>query len=71
MSEYKNQLRAGGGQFGPKIAGGEKRGAAISLRLPESLDRELRAAAGWQSSADNAALRDWIEAAIREKLGDG
>ncbi len=61
-----NQPRTATGRFGQK--GNEPRGAAIALRLPKSLDLQLRQAAGWQSKADNAALRRWLEAAIAEKL---
>lgn len=46
----------------------ERRGDAIALRLPRSLDRQLRQAVGWQSKADNKALTAWVEAAIAEKL---
>lgn len=46
----------------------ERRGDAIALRLPQSLDRRLRDAVGWQSKADNKALTAWVEAAIFEKL---
>ena len=55
-----------GGKFAQK--GTERRGGAIALRLPASLDSQVRAAAGWQSGADNAALRDWVEAACKEKV---
>ncbi|MBW4694652.1 MAG: hypothetical protein KME27_23120 [Lyngbya sp. HA4199-MV5] len=54
------------GKFGQK-PGAEKRGDAIALRLPVALDAQVRAAAGWQSAADNSALRDWVETALREK----
>ncbi|MGF1570582.1 MAG: hypothetical protein ACFCVD_21325 [Nodosilinea sp.] len=46
----------------------ERRGETIALRLPQSLDRSLRRMIGWQSKADNADLKAWIEAAILEKL---
>lgn len=46
----------------------ERRGDAIALRLPKSLDRQLRTAVGWQSKTDNKALTAWVEAAILEKL---
>lgn len=46
----------------------ERRGDAIALRLPQSLDRRLREVVGWHSKADNKALTAWVEAAILEKL---
>ncbi len=46
----------------------EKRGNAIALRLPESVDQATRTAAGWNSPADNPKLKHWIEDAIAEKL---
>ena len=46
----------------------ERRGDAIALRLPLSVDEKVRAAANWQDKADNAKLKAWIEAALREKL---
>ena len=46
----------------------ERRGEAIALRLPLSVDEKVRAAANWQDKADNPKLKAWIEAAIREKL---
>lgn len=45
----------------------ERRGDAIALRLPVSLDAQVRQAAGWQSKADNIALRDWIEGACQQR----
>lgn len=58
--------RAATGRFVSYYA--EKRGDAIALRLPKSLDERLRHAVGWRSKADNKALTTWIEAAIAEKL---
>ena len=46
----------------------ERRGKPISIRLPESLDQQLRELVGWQSSADNPKLKQWLEEAITEKL---
>lgn len=46
----------------------ERRGDAIALRLPASLDEQVRAAAAWQDKTDNPKLKAWIEAALREKL---
>lgn len=46
----------------------ERRGEAIALRLSASLDAQVRQAAGWQSKADNTALRDWVEAACKERV---
>ncbi|PSN19879.1 hypothetical protein C7271_04975 [filamentous cyanobacterium CCP5] len=60
------QPRAATGRFVSCYA--ERRGDAIALRLPQSLDRRLRSAVGWQSKADNKALTAWVEAAISEKL---
>lgn len=54
-----NQPRAAGGKFGSPYK--EPRGKAIALRLPQSLDEAVRAAAG-----DN--LKSWIEDAIALKL---
>lgn len=61
-----NQPRTEKGQFGQKTT--EKRGDAIALRLPASLDAQVRTAAGWQSSADNTALRDWVEGACKDRV---
>ncbi|MGF1499584.1 MAG: hypothetical protein ACFB8W_22585 [Elainellaceae cyanobacterium] len=61
-----NQPRNESGHFQRKSA--EPRGRAIALRLSQSLDAAVREAVGWQSSADNAVLRSWLEAAIAEKL---
>lgn len=46
----------------------EKRGQPIALRLPQSLDGQLRDAIGWQSSEDNPKLKQWIEKAIAARL---
>lgn len=54
-----NQPRAAGGKFGSPYK--EPRGKAIALRLPQSLDEAVRAAAG-----DD--LKSWIEDAIALKL---
>lgn len=54
------------GRFGQ--AGKEPRGEPIALRLPQSLDQQLRATVGWVSADDNPRLRAWIEQAIVEKL---
>lgn len=54
-----SQPRAAGGKFGSQYK--EKRGAAIALRLPISLDEAVRAAAGEE-------LKAWIEDAIALKL---
>ncbi|MGJ3246818.1 MAG: hypothetical protein ACFE0I_12170 [Elainellaceae cyanobacterium] len=61
-----NQPRAETGKFERKYP--ERRGQAIALRLPQSLDAEVRKVVGWQSAADNAALKAWVEAAIVEKI---
>lgn len=61
-----SQPRATQGRFASPYA--ERRGEAIALRLPQSLDQSLREIVGWQSKADNATLKDWVEAAIAEKL---
>jgi hypothetical protein len=61
-----NNPRSANGQFVSRYA--ERRGQAIALRLPLSLDHQLRATAGWRSKADNKQLTAWIEAAILEKL---
>jgi hypothetical protein len=54
----KKQPRKGG-RFASPYA--ESRGPLISLRLPVSIDQQLRIVAG-----EN--VKDWIEQAIREKL---
>ena len=46
----------------------ERRGQPISLRLPETLDRELREVVGWTGSADNPELKAWVEEAIAQRL---
>jgi hypothetical protein len=46
----------------------ERRGQPISIRLPESLDTKLRKVVGWESSADNPKLKQWIEEAIAARL---
>ena len=61
-----SQPRATKGRFASPYP--ERRGEAIALRLPQSLDRSLREMVGWQSKADNASLKAWVEAAILEKL---
>ncbi|MGJ3250291.1 MAG: hypothetical protein ACFE0J_04025 [Elainellaceae cyanobacterium] len=61
-----NQPRTETGKFESTYS--ERRGQAIALRLPQSLDAEVRKVVGWQSAADNAALRAWVEAAIIEKI---
>jgi hypothetical protein len=61
-----DQPRTETGRFESKYE--EPRGNAIALRLPQSLDVELRKVVGWNSKEDNAALKAWIEAAIFEKL---
>jgi uncharacterized protein YhjY with autotransporter beta-barrel domain len=61
-----NQPRGEAGRFASMYE--EKRGDAIALRLPASLDQALRQAVGWQSKADNGTLKAWIEAAIEAKL---
>jgi hypothetical protein len=48
----------------------EKRGQPIALRLPQSLDGQLRDAIGWQSSEDNPKLKQWIEKAIAARLSE-
>jgi len=53
------QPRITGGKFGSQYK--ERRGDVIALRLPQSLDEALRAAAG-----DN--LKTWVEEAIALKL---
>lgn len=61
-----NQPRGQSGRFSSRYA--ERRGDAIALRLPLSLDQTLRQVVGWESKADNAVLKAWVEAAIAEKL---
>ena len=46
----------------------ERRGDAIALRLPVSLDEQVRTAANWLDKTDNPKLKAWIETALREKL---
>ncbi|MEL6382461.1 MAG: hypothetical protein AAFQ89_08305 [Cyanobacteria bacterium J06626_18] len=65
-SNQFQQPRAATGQFISRYV--ERRGSAIALRLPQSLDHQLRETVGWQSKADNKALTAWVEAAILEKL---
>jgi hypothetical protein len=48
----------------------EKRGQPIAIRLPESLDAQLRDAVGWKSSEDNPKLKQWIEEAIAARLSE-
>ena len=60
------QPRATQGRFASPYT--ERRGEAIALRLPQSLDQSLREIVGWESKADNATLKAWVEAAIAEKL---
>ena len=48
----------------------ERRGQPISIRLPESLDQKLRDAVGWESSADNPKLKQWLEDAIAARLSE-
>jgi hypothetical protein len=57
------------GKFAQKET--ERRGDAIALRLPASLDAQVREAAGWQSGADNTALRDWVEGACKLRVNGG
>ena len=64
-----SQPRSPRGRFSSQYK--ERRGETIALRLPESLDQQLREAAGWKSKDDNRALKDWVEQAIAEKLGRG
>lgn len=61
-----DQPRAHNGRFDSHYH--EPRGEAIALRLPKSLDTELRQTVGWASREDNPALKAWVEAAIAEKL---
>ncbi|MEM9009216.1 MAG: hypothetical protein AAGE59_37660 [Cyanobacteria bacterium P01_F01_bin.86] len=65
-SKQLRQPRTATGQFVSHYV--ERRGNAIALRLPQSLDHQLRETVGWQSKADNRALTAWVEAAILEKL---
>lgn len=65
-SKPSPQPRAATGRFTSRYV--ERRGSAIALRLPQSLDHQLRETVGWQSKADNRALTAWVEAAILEKL---
>lgn len=58
----KDQPRTELGQFGIKAT--EKKGDAIALRLPASLDAEVRAAA----EAEGTALRDWVESACKDRV---
>lgn len=62
----QQQCRDQSGKFKPVAS---PKGDAIALRLPTALDAQVRAAAGWQqpTKEDNAALREWVEEAIREK----
>ena len=60
------QPRTKKGKFGSPYP--ERRGKPISIRLPESLDQQLRELVGWQSSADNPKLKQWLEEAISDKL---
>jgi TfoX/Sxy family transcriptional regulator of competence genes len=46
----------------------EKRGQPIAIRLPESLDKQLREVVGWESASDNPKLKQWIEKAIAAQL---
>jgi hypothetical protein len=62
----RTQPRAQRGRFASPY--NERRGAAIALRLPQSIDQSLRKIVGWRSKADNPTLKAWVEAAIREKL---
>ncbi|PSB29915.1 hypothetical protein [Stenomitos frigidus] len=63
----KDQPRLSQGTFASQYK--ERRGAAaIALRLPVSLDAQVRAAAGWQSKEDNEALRVWVEQACRSAV---
>ncbi len=48
----------------------ERRGQPIAIRLPESLDAQLRDAVGWESSGDNPKLKQWIEEAIAARLSE-
>jgi hypothetical protein len=48
----------------------EKRGQPIAIRLPESLDAQLRDTVGWKSSEDNPKLKQWIEEAISTQLSE-
>lgn len=66
LSLKLNQPRGQAGRFASMYA--EKRGDAIALRLPLSLDQALRQVVGWQSKADNAVLKAWVEDAIAQKL---
>ena len=63
----QQQGRDQNGKFAAKA---ELKGDAIALRLPAALDTQVRQAAGWQqpTKEDNAALREWVEAAIRERV---
>lgn len=65
-AELARQPRGSAGRFASHYS--ERRGDAIALRLPLSLDRGLRQQVGWQTKADNPQLKSWIEAAIAEKL---
>lgn len=60
------QPRSASGRFISHYS--ERRGQAIALRLPQSLDQTLRQAVGWRSKADNPVLTAWVMAAIQEKL---
>jgi hypothetical protein len=62
----RSQPRAQRGRFASPYS--ERRGAAIALRLPQSIDQSLRNIVGWRSKDDNPNLKAWVEAAIREKL---
>jgi hypothetical protein len=46
----------------------ERRGQPIAIRLPESLDTQLREVVGWESASDNPKLKQWIEEAIAIRL---
>lgn len=66
QSNPPQRPRGAAGRFVSRYV--EKRGNAIALRLPQSLDSRLREAIGWRSKADNKMLTAWVEAAIQEKL---
>jgi hypothetical protein len=64
--DMKQQPRAKTGIFASPY--NEPRGEAIALRLPRTLDEQLRGTVGWLGTEDNPKLRAFIEEAVREKL---
>jgi len=61
-----SQPRTAKGKYGVKA--GELKGDAIALRLPASLDVQVRESAGWSSKGDNDLLRAWVEGACKDRV---